>query len=125
MEMSAQLLSVIKPLKIIGNIFGFIPFCLEKTHKIYFNFRILNYIYVNLLISAMIYTIYFNLTVLTSWFENSSMMSSTLHKVMQIVPMSISIIHCSGIIIHLNAFVDVYEQFCDIDKKVSHLKILK
>jgi len=119
--MSNKLLDTIKPIKYFGNIFGFIPFCLNENYKNYQKILILNRIYLIILILIMIHNLHFNVTVAITWFREASMMPDIVHQFIQAMPMTVSIILIFRTILHEREFLELLQKFNKIDKKVRIL----
>ncbi|KAL7015127.1 hypothetical protein ACKWTF_016292 [Chironomus riparius] len=117
--MPKNIISTIKSMKLIGNIFGFVPFCLEKNHKRFKLFYILNNFYAFLLILLMIQNLYHNITVAIKFFEGGSLLPDLVHQYLQASPMIISIVITCGIFAHTQEISELVQFFNEIDNDVS------
>ena len=116
--MSNKLIDALKPIKYIGNTFGFIPFCLDKEQKNYQKIDILNYCYLLVLIVFMSFCMYFNITITITWFRDASFMPEIVHQFIQALPMTVSIIHALGPLLHGQEYCQLVQKFNKIDQKV-------
>lgn len=119
--MSDKLLDTLKPIKYIGNTFGFIPLCLDKNHKNFREILILNLLYSLILILLMLYVLHFDVTVAITWFREASMMPDILHQIIQALPMTISILHVIMSLVHQQKYFELLENFNKIDTKVNFI----
>lgn len=117
--MEINIFTSVKPIKKIGNILGFIPFCIDKTNNKFHKLYILNCCYSFSLILIMFLAMYLNSTIILSWFVEHSSSPVFVYKIVQTLPMVISILHTFGVIMHTHAVSDVISNFQEIDEKVK------
>lgn len=104
----------------MGNIFGFFPFIYDKSHKNFKNIYAFNCIYALLLVLIMVYVMYFTVTDLIKWMQESSLMPPLINQIVQAFPMTITILQTCGIFFHIQSFFNIHKKFRKIDKKVIH-----
>lgn len=121
--MSEKILSILKPIKFIGNILGFIPFCLNTSHKKFKIFYILNCFYASLLILLMIHNLHHNTTIAIKFFEGGSFLPDLVHQFMQASPLAMSIVITSGTFGHTKSFSHLLQHFIEIDNEARIRKL--
>lgn len=117
--MDVKILSIIKPIKINSNFFGFLPFCLRRNDKNYKKLTIISYMYSVILVLILIVTMYYVNNYFIAEFEESSFMPKKVHQAIESCFIFVSIMQSSGI--HSGTMSDIFDHFCEIDEKVNFI----
>ena len=116
--MESKLLSTINPLKICANLFGFLPLCLNKNDKNYKKLLYISYVYSEILVSIMTFTMYYVIFYMLAEFAEVSLMPAKVQQAIEMLFILVSILQTGGIFIHSSAMSNIFENFCKIDQKV-------
>jgi len=116
--MDAKILSIIKPIKISSNFFGFLPFCLSRNDKNYKKFLIISYIYSVILVLILVFTMYYVINIIAKYGE-SFFMPKKVHQTIEIWFIVVSIMQSAGIF--SRTMSDIFDNFCEIDDKVQFI----
>lgn len=120
--MSESIFSTIKLIKAVGKFFGFFPFKLDKSHKNFKFFYIINWIYASFIIFNLTMLMYFNFTIFSDFLQESALIPILVNRFSQTIPVTVNIVQTLGIFIHMQSFYKLSELFKKIDEKVICLR---